>query len=96
MCARYAGRMEGFDGLLRDALVVTALLTLPVLVVATAVGASLAILQAATQVQEQTLTMLPKIVAVGAMIVVFGRFGMALCAQLFHEIVLRLPLLVRG
>ncbi|HYW53361.1 MAG TPA: flagellar biosynthetic protein FliQ [Dongiaceae bacterium] len=88
--------MEGFDGLLRDALVVTALLTLPVLVVATAVGAAVAILQAATQVQEQTLTMLPKIVAVGAMIVLFGRFGMALCEQLFREVVLRLPLLVRG
>jgi flagellar biosynthesis protein FliQ len=88
--------MEGFDGLLRDALLVTALLTLPVLAVATIVGAIVAILQAATQVQEQTLTMLPKVVAVGAMIVLFGRFGMALCAQLFDEIVLRLPMLVRG
>jgi flagellar biosynthetic protein FliQ len=88
--------VDGFDGLLRDALLVTALLTLPVLVVATVVGASVAILQAATQVQEQTLTMLPKILAVGAMIVVFGRFGMTLCAQLFHEVIARLPLLVRG
>jgi flagellar biosynthetic protein FliQ len=88
--------MEGFDGLLRDALVVTALLTLPVLAVATVVGAVVAILQAATQVQEQTLTMLPKIVAVGTVIVVFGRFGMMLCAQLFHEVVVRMPLLVRG
>ena len=96
MCARYAGRMEGFDQLLRDALLVTALLTLPVLVVATLVGASVAILQAATQVQEQTLTMLPKLIAVGAMIVLGGRFGMALCGQLFHEAVVRMPLLVRG
>ena len=51
--------MDGFDGLLRDALLVTALLTLPVLLVATVVGAAVAIVQAATQVQEQTLTMLP-------------------------------------
>ena len=88
--------MESFDGLLRDALLVTALLTLPVLIVATLVGACVAIVQAATQVQEQTLTMLPKILAVGAMIVVFGRFGMLLCAQLFHEVVARMPLLARG
>ena len=88
--------MDAFDGLLRDALLVTALLTLPVLVVATVVGASVAIVQAATQVQEQTLTMLPKILAVGAMIVVFGRFGMQLCAQLLHEVVARIPLLARG
>ena len=88
--------MDGFDGLLRDALVVTALLTLPVLGVATIAGAAVAILQAATQVQEQTLTMLPKLLAVGAVIVVGGRFGMLLCAQLFHEVVMRIPQLVRG
>ncbi|HTD38424.1 MAG TPA: flagellar biosynthetic protein FliQ [Candidatus Limnocylindrales bacterium] len=88
--------MEAFDGLLRDALIVTALLTLPVLLAATAVGACVAILQAATQVQEQTLTMLPKIVAVGAMIVLFGRFGMELCARLFGEVVARIPQLVHG
>ena len=88
--------MEAFDGLLRDTLVVTALLALPVLVVATLIGAAVAVLQAATQVQEQTLTLLPKILAVGAMIAIFGRFGMTLCAQLFTEAILRLPLLVRG
>ena len=88
--------MDGFDGLLRDALLVTALLTLPVLIVATVVGATVAIVQAATQVQEQTLTMLPKVLAVGAVLAVAGRFGMALCAQLFAEVVTRIPLLVRG
>jgi len=88
--------VEAFDGLLREALLVTALLTLPVLIVATVVGASVAIVQAATQVQEQTLTMLPKIVAVGVVIVVGGRFGMQLCAQLLHEVVAQIPLLARG
>ncbi|HWT04257.1 MAG TPA: flagellar biosynthetic protein FliQ [Xanthomonadales bacterium] len=88
--------MDGFDGLLRDALLVTALLTLPVLIVATVVGATVAIVQAATQVQEQTLTMLPKVLAVGAVLAVCGRFGLTLCAQLFAEVVARIPLLVRG
>lgn len=88
--------MDGFDGLLRDALLVTALLTLPVLVAATIVGATVAILQAATQVQEQTLTMLPKILVVGAVLVLGGRFGIELCAQLFREVIAAVPLLVRG
>jgi flagellar biosynthetic protein FliQ len=88
--------MESLDGLLRDALVVTALLALPVLVVATVVGAGIAIVQAATQVQEQTLTLLPKVLAVGAMVALFGRFGMTLCAQLFAEVVARMPYLARG
>ena len=88
--------MEGFDGLLRDALLVTALITLPILLVATAVGAVVAIVQAATQVQEQTLTMLPKMLAVAAMLAMFGHFGLALCAALFREAVATMPLLVRG
>lgn len=88
--------MEGFDGLLRDALLVTALITLPILLVATAVGAVVAIVQAATQVQEQTLTMLPKMLAVAAMLAMFGHFGLGLCAALFREAVATMPLLVRG
>jgi flagellar biosynthetic protein FliQ len=88
--------MAAFDGLLRDALVVTALLTLPILAVATIAGALIAVLQAATQIQEQTLTLLPKVVAVGFAIALFGRFGLTLCVQLLLEAVARIPQLVRG
>lgn len=88
--------MDAFDGLLREALAVTAVLALPVLILATLVGGAVAIVQAATQVQEQTLTLLPKILAVGAMLAVFGRFGLELSAQLFTDIVARLPAIVRG
>jgi flagellar biosynthetic protein FliQ len=85
-----------FEGLLRDALVVTALLTIPILAVATLVGALVAILQAATQIQEQTLTLLPKVLAVGIAVALFGRFGMGLCAQLLLDAVAAIPGLVRG
>jgi flagellar biosynthesis protein FliQ len=88
--------VDGFDGLLRDALLVTAILALPVLILAALVGGAVAVVQAATQVQEQTLSLLPKVLAVGAAIALFGRFGMGLLVQLFTEIVARLPLLVRG
>jgi flagellar biosynthesis protein FliQ len=47
-----------FAILLREALIVTAVLVLPILTLATVVGATVAVLQAATQVQEQTLTLL--------------------------------------
>ncbi len=88
--------MAEFEGLLRDALVVTALLTIPILAVATLVGALVAILQAATQIQEQTLTLLPKVLAVGIAVALFGRFGMGLCAQLLLDAVAAIPGLVRG
>jgi flagellar biosynthetic protein FliQ len=88
--------MGEFETLLRDALVVTALLTIPILAVATLVGAIVAILQAATQIQEQTLTLLPKVLAVGLTVALCWRFGLSLCAQLLLEAVARIPLLVRG
>lgn len=88
--------MAEFDGLLRDALVAIALLTLPVLTLATLVGAIVAILQAATQVQEQTLTLLPKVLVVGAALALGGKAGLGLCAQLFLEALARIPALVHG
>ncbi|MBC5816662.1 MAG: flagellar biosynthetic protein FliQ [Candidatus Eremiobacteraeota bacterium] len=88
--------MEAFDGLLRESLVVAAVLCVPVLLIATAVGTIIAVLQAATQVQEQTLSLLPKLLAVGFSIAIFGAFGMRLCAGLFTDALRQLPGIVHG
>lgn len=88
--------MGAFGGLLREALVVTAVLCLPVLGIATLVGTVVAVAQAATQVQEQTLSLLPKLIAVGCAVAAFGAFGLHLCAQLFDDVLLQIPYLVRG
>ncbi|WP_428386528.1 flagellar biosynthesis protein FliQ [Mucisphaera sp.] len=50
----------------REALMLTLLVSLPVLIIALVVGLSISILQAMTQIQEQTLTFVPKILAMGA------------------------------
>ncbi len=88
--------MDEFGTLLREALIVTAVLVLPILGLATLVGALVAVVQAATQVQEQTLTLLPKILVVGAALALFGGFGMNLCARLFIDVLARIPALVHG
>ena len=49
----------------REAVILAFKLALPVLIVAMIVGLVIAILQAATQVHEQTITFAPKAVAVG-------------------------------
>ena len=85
--------MDAFDALLRDALLTTALIALPILGGAALIGTAVAVVQAATQVQEQTLTLLPKIVAVGLMIAVCGSFAMHLLADLFVRAVSAIPLL---
>ena len=88
--------MDAFDGLLREALLVGAVLCLPVLCIATIVGTVVAVLQAATQIQEQTLSLLPKLVAVGIVVAVFGAFGMHLCAALFADVLAQIPALVQS
>ena len=75
-------------------MVVAAVLCLPVLSVAALAGTAIAILQAATQVQEQTLTLLPKVVVVGTVVSLFGRFALQLCAGLFHDALAAIPSLV--
>jgi flagellar biosynthesis protein FliQ len=83
--------MEAFDALLREALVTTATIALPVLAVAALAGTAVAIVQAATQVQEQTLSFLPKLLAVGGVLALFGTFAMNLLARLFHDALAALP-----
>ena len=88
--------MDAFDGLLRDALLTTAAISLPVLAVAALVGTAVAVVQAATQVQEQTLTLLPKILAIGAMVATFGVAAMHLLAALFDRALAVIPSLTGG
>jgi flagellar biosynthetic protein FliQ len=58
--------------LLNQMLVTTALLCAPVLGVALVVGVAISILQAATQVQEMTLTYVPKMLAVALVLGLLG------------------------
>jgi flagellar biosynthesis protein FliQ len=56
--------------LVRQALVVTILISGPVLIVGLIVGIVVSIIQALTQIQEQTLSLIPKLLAMAAIAVV--------------------------
>jgi flagellar biosynthetic protein FliQ len=88
--------MDALDALLHDALVTTAIVALPVLGLSALVGTAVAVIQAATQVQEQTLTLLPKIIVVGVMFALFGVPAMHLLAALFDRAVAAIPALDLG
>lgn len=55
-----------------ETLYLVLLVSAPVLVVSLLVGLAIGVLQAATQVQEQALTFVPKLVAVGVTLAVGG------------------------
>lgn len=88
--------MDAFAGLLREAMVLAAILCIPVLGVAALAGTAVAIVQAATQIQEQTLTLLPKMVAVGMTIALFGGFALRACENLFHHALAAIPAVIYG
>jgi flagellar biosynthetic protein FliQ len=55
-----------------DAMGVSLKIALPVLLVSLVVGLAVSIFQAVTQIQEQTLTFIPKVVAMAVVIVIAG------------------------
>ncbi|MDR2468066.1 MAG: flagellar biosynthesis protein FliQ [Spirochaetaceae bacterium] len=58
--------------LLRGGVLEVIVIAAPLLVTALAVGLIVAILQAATSIQEQTLTFVPKVIAILAVLVFLG------------------------
>lgn len=60
----------------REAMFTVLLVSAPVLAVSLIVGLMVSFFQATTHIQEQTMTFVPKIVAVLAVVVVFGSWMM--------------------
>ena len=65
--------MDGWAmGLAREALLAGLKLSAPVLLLGLAVGVTVSIVQAATQIQEASLSFIPKLIAVGVAMLIFG------------------------
>ena len=64
--------MEYFIGVAKQALFLSLILTAPTVVLAMIVGLVVSILQATTQIQEQTLTFVPKLVVVVLVLILLG------------------------
>jgi flagellar biosynthesis protein FliQ len=60
--------------IVREGVLETLIIAGPILLIGMAVGLIVAILQATTSIQEQTLTFVPKIAAILIGLIIFGRF----------------------
>lgn len=69
-----------------EALVVTVLVAAPVLAAALMSGLLVGILQAATSIQEMTLSFIPKLAVMVLAIVIFGEWQLAIMAEYFETI----------
>ncbi|WP_035051369.1 flagellar biosynthesis protein FliQ [Carnobacterium pleistocenium] len=68
--------MEKVLDIIREAFMVMIIVAGPTLIIALVVGLFISIIQATTQLQEQTLSFVPKILAVIVSLIVFGNFMM--------------------
>jgi flagellar biosynthetic protein FliQ len=76
--------------LLRDGMLVTLKLGGPPLVVTLIVGLLVALIQAVTQINEATLAFVPKVLALGATLVLLGPFMSATLNAYMHLLLDRL------
>jgi flagellar biosynthetic protein FliQ len=67
-------------------LMVTAKVAAPILLVSLAVGFGISLLQSATQIQDVTLTFVPKIIGVAIVIVVGGNWMLAELVGFTHRL----------
>ena len=81
----------GMEGLL-----IAAKLAAPILVTALVVGFAISLLQSITQVQEVTLTFVPKMIAVGVALLIAGNWMITEIVAFTHQLFDRIPQLLSG
>ncbi len=77
--------------LAEQALTVTILVAAPMLVTALAVGLVVSIFQAATQINEMTLSFIPKLLAIFAVMVVAGPWMLATLVDYMQRLLTSIP-----
>ncbi|WP_456433533.1 flagellar biosynthesis protein FliQ [Thermosulfuriphilus sp.] len=82
-------------GMARQAVEITLLLSLPMLGIGLVVGLLVSIFQAATQIQEMTLTFVPKIVAVLLALVIFFPWMMEKLVTYTVALIVGIPDIIR-
>ena len=79
-----------------SALTTAGMLAAPVLVTALVVGFAISLLQSITQIQEVTLSFVPKAIAVGLALVVTGHWMIQVMVSFTNDLFDRIPSLLGG
>ena len=78
-------------GFARQALETMLMVSLPVLLVSLVVGVIISLFQSVTQMQEMTITFVPKIVATFLYMIVFGAWMLEKITGFLREVLVNLP-----
>jgi flagellar biosynthetic protein FliQ len=78
-------------GIGREAIWTVVYVAGPILITALALGLLIGVLQAATSIQEMTLSFIPKLMAVVAILMLFGDWQLLILTEFFLMIFERIP-----
>jgi len=78
------------------ALVVTAKIARPFLAVVLGIGVIIGLLQSITQIQEPTLTFVPKLIGAAAVVAISGNWMLATLVSFSRELIAGVPALLNG
>ncbi len=82
--------------IIREALWIIIKVSAPMLLISLIVGLVISILQTITSIQEQTLTFVPKFIAIFLVIMLFGSWIMSETKDFFVELLNNLPYYIRS
>jgi flagellar biosynthetic protein FliQ len=78
----------------QEALEVTMWVCAPILLTALVLGLLIGMLQAATQIQEMTLSFIPKMIGMGAALLIAGPWMLAMLVEFTQGLYERIPFLI--
>jgi flagellar biosynthesis protein FliQ len=87
---------DRFIQIVANALLTAAKVSAPVLITTLVIGLMLSIVQSATQIQESTLTFLPKLAAAGIVLVMTGSWTLKVLEGFTREVFAQVPTLLGG
>jgi flagellar biosynthetic protein FliQ len=79
----------------REALMLVLIIAVPILVSGMLVGLVISVLQAATQIQEQSLTFVPKLLVVLIILIVLAPWIINVLVGYTNELYAKIPLMVK-
>lgn len=86
---------EFVTGFFLEAMKTTAMVAMPVLMVGLIAGVLVSVFQAATQINEMTLVLIPKMIAVGIAMIIFFPWMMEVMVDFTRSVIVNLPTTVR-
>lgn len=87
---------EAFFQVLERGIWVTAQVLTPMLLISSVVGLLVGLFQTVTQINEMTLTFIPKIVVVGLVMLILGPWMLQVMMDFSTDLIMNIPELIKG